>query len=82
MTANTSARSTPAGNGGGSVRTSRTRPESTFGTGQNTERGTAPARSAARVPGRLDARHAVDPAARRRGQPIGHLGLHQHEAMP
>jgi hypothetical protein len=46
ITAKTSARSTPAGNGGGSVRTSRTRPESTFGTGQKTERGTAPARSA------------------------------------
>ena len=44
ITAKTAARSRPAG---GSGRSNATRPESTLGTGQNTERGTAPARRAA-----------------------------------
>ena len=42
----------------------RTSPESTLGTGQNTARGTAPARVARGVPGRLHAGHAVDLRAR------------------
>ena len=33
-----------------------------------------------RVPGELDRRHAVDPAARRRGHPVGHLRLHHDQA--
>ncbi len=44
-TANTSSRDTSAA--GGSRRVNATRPESTFGTGQNTVRGTGPARRAA-----------------------------------
>src|SRR5882762_11423105 len=43
-TSKTSRRAAPVGEG---RLTSRTRPESTLGTGQNTERGTAPARAAA-----------------------------------
>src|SRR6185312_12428685 len=35
-----------------------------------------------RVPGELGARHPVRPTARRRGEPLGHLGLHHHEPPP
>ena len=38
-----------------------------------------PARVAVGVPGRLDARHAVDPRPGRRDEPVGDLGLHHHQ---
>ena len=79
ITAKTSARVTPGGSGGGSRRVSATRPESTFGTGQKTALGTAPGAPDVGVPGGLDRRHPVRAGAGRRGQPLGHLGLHHDQ---
>ena len=45
--ASTSAKTAARSPGGGSCRVNASRPESTFGTGQNTARGTGPARRAA-----------------------------------
>ena len=66
---------------GGSRRVpARPGPESTLGTGQKTLRGDRPRPAYVGVPGGLDRRHAVGARARAGGQPVGHLGLHHHQA--
>ena len=76
-TANTSARVAVVS--GGSRRTMRTSPESTLGTGQNTVRGTAPARAAAQYQATFTLGTPYTLRAGRGRQPFGHLGLHEHQ---
>ena len=75
ITANTALRSP----GGGSRRSNASSPESTPGTGQNTARGTGPARRAAanQASFALGTPYALLPGPG--GQPLGHLGLHHDQ---
>ena len=77
--ASTTAKVAARSPGGGGRRTRATRPESTLGSGQNTRRPDVAGPADLAVPGGLDRGHAVGRAAGRRGQPVGHLGLHQDQ---
>ena len=67
---------------GGSRRVNATRRESTFGTGQNTLRGTGPAGRAVGEPGQLDRRRRRTPATRGGAHPVRHLGLDHDQPAP